>query len=132
MKRTHVLRNLSLSVALCAGLVAAPAHAQINLNITVGPPALQYESVPVMQPGYVWAPGYWGWSGERHVWMRGRPIMQREGYRWDPDGWDHRDGKYFRKAGHWERDHDHTKWKKEKKHKKFKEDKHHDNGRGKH
>lgn len=132
MKRTHVLRNLSLSVALCAGLAAAPAQAQINLNITVGPPALQYEPVPVMQPGYVWAPGYWGWSGERHVWMRGRPIMQREGYRWDPDGWDHRDGKYFRKAGHWERDNGHTKWKKEKKHKKFKEDKHHDNGRGKH
>lgn len=128
MKRTHVLGILSLSVALCAGLAAAPAQAQINLNITVGPPALQYEAVPAMQPGHVWAPGYWGWSGERHVWVRGRPILQREGYRWEPDGWDHRDGKYFRKTGHWARDHGHRHYegKKHKKHKK------HGHGHGRH
>lgn len=134
MKHSQVLRTLSLSVLLCAGAVTAPAHAQLNVTISVQPPALQYEVVPVMQPDHVWASGYWGWSGERHVWVRGRPIMQREGYRWDPDGWEHRDGQYFRKAGHWERDHSHShyKEKKEKKNKKYKKDKGHGNGHGKH
>ena len=119
MNHSKAIRNLSLSLALTAGVFAAPAYAQINVSINLAPPAPQYEIVPVIAPGYVWAPGYWGWSGERHVWVRGRPIALREGYRWEPDRWDQRDRGYFRTAGHWERDHDFkpAKVKKEKKHK---------------
>ena len=106
MIRTTDLRNLFLSLLVAAGAFAAPAYSQVNISIGFAPPAPQYEVVPVMQPGYVWAPGYWGWSGERHVWIRGRPIAQRDGYRWQPDRWDERDSKYYRNAGHWERDND--------------------------
>jgi hypothetical protein len=106
MNHRNAARNLSLSLLLAGAAIAAPAYAQINLNISLAPPAPQYEVVPVMQPGYVWAPGYWGWSGERHVWVRGRPIAQREGFRWTPDRWDERDRNYYRTAGHWERDND--------------------------
>ena len=129
MNHCKVLRKLSLTVLLAASAVAAPAYAQININISLAPPAPQFEVVPVVAPGYVWAPGYWGWSGERHVWVRGRSIVQREGYRWEPDRWDQRDRNYYRTAGHWERDHDYkpAKVKKEKKHKDKNED-HHDNG----
>jgi hypothetical protein len=104
MNRTNALRNLSLSLLLAAGAIAAPAYAQISISINLAPPAPQYEIVPVMQPGYVWAPGYWGWNGDHHVWVRGRPIVQREGYRWEPDRWDQRDQGYYRTAGHWQRD----------------------------
>jgi hypothetical protein len=104
MNRTNAIRNLSLSLLLAATAFAAPAYAHVSLNINVGPPAPQYEVVPTIAPGYVWAPGYWGWSGERHVWVRGRAIVQRDGYRWEPDRWEQRDRGYFRTAGHWARD----------------------------
>ena len=107
MVRKNVIRKVSLALLLTACALAAPAYAQVNINISIAPPAPQYEVVPVLQPGYVWAPGYWGWSGERHVWIRGRPIAQREGYRWVPDRWEQRDRYYYRSAGHWERDERH-------------------------
>jgi hypothetical protein len=109
MKRTNALRNLSLSALLAASVFAAPAYAGVSLSINVGPPAPQYEVVPIMQPGYVWAPGYWGWTGDRHVWIRGRSIAQREGYRWEPDRWEQRDHGYVRTAGHWENDRGYTR-----------------------
>ena len=119
MKLTNTTRNSLLSLFLAAGAFAVPAYAQVSFHISLAPPAQQYEVVPTMQPGYVWAPGYWGWSGERHVWVRGRPIVQREGYRWEPDRWDQRDQGYYRTAGHWQRDHDYkpVNVKKEKKYK---------------
>lgn len=119
MNRTNAIRNLLLSLLLAAGAFAAPAYAQVSVNINVGPPALQYEVVPTMQPGYVWAPGYWGWNGDRHIWIRGRSIVQREGYVWAPDRWDQRNNSYYRTAGHWQRDKGYkfVKVKKEKKQK---------------
>ena len=135
MNRTNVIRNLSLSLLLAASVFAAPAYAQVSFNINLAPPAPQYEVVPAMSPGYVWAPGYWGWTGERHIWVRGRPIVQREGYRWEPDRWEQRDRTYYRTAGHWQRDHDNKpfKMKKQKKHKDRDDDDHDDHGdRGKH
>jgi len=119
MNRTNAIRNPLLSLMLAASAFAAPAYAQISFNISLAPPAPQYEIVPALSPGHVWAPGYWGWSGERHVWVRGRSIVQREGYRWEPDRWEQRDRSYYRTAGHWQRDNDFrtAKVKKEKKHK---------------
>ena len=127
MNHTKALRNLLLSVSLAAGTFAVPAYAQISINIGIAPPAPQYELVPNIAPGYVWAPGYWGWTGERHVWVRGRSIMQREGYRWVPDRWDQRSNSYYRTAGRWEHDTSYKafKVKKEKKQKGW----NHDNGR---
>ena len=104
MKHTNAMRNLSLSLLLSAGAFAAPAYAQISLHVNLAPPAPQYEVMPIIPSGHVWAPGYWGWSGERHVWVRGRAIVQREGYRWQPDRWEQRDQAYYRSAGYWERD----------------------------
>ena len=119
MKRINAIRNPLLSLLLAASAFAGPAYAQISVHIGLAPPAPQYEVMPTIQPGYAWAPGYWAWSGERHVWVRGRTIVQREGYRWEPDRWDQRDRGYYRTAGHWQRDLDYKpgKVKKEKKYK---------------
>ena len=104
MNRSNAIRNLSLSLLLAASAAAAPAFAQVSFNISIAPPALQYEAAPVIAPGYVWAPGYWAWSGDRHIWVRGRTIVQRVGYRWEPDRWEQRDRGYYRHPGRWERD----------------------------
>ena len=127
MNRSKSIRNLFLSLTLAAGALAAPAYAQVSFNVIVAPPAPQYEVVPNIAPGYVWAPGYWGWNGDRHVWIRGRSIVQRQGYIWEPDRWEHRDGGYFRTAGYWQHDKDYKPMKL-KKEKKYKDRDHHDNG----
>ncbi len=104
--QTRLQRLLALSViaiAAQAGMQAS-AVAQVNFNIQIGPPAPVYEQVPVMVPGYVWAPGYWAWHGDRHIWVRGRTIVQRVGYRWEPDVWEQRNNSYYRHPGRWERD----------------------------
>lgn len=100
MKHKTIVRSLVLSLALVAG---STAFAQISFNIVVAPPAPMYEVVPVMQPGYVWAPGYWAWSNDRHIWVRGRTIVQRDGYLWTPDRWVQQGGSYVRQPGRWER-----------------------------
>ena len=127
MQTRKSIRTSLLSLLIAAGAIAAPVFAQININISVGPPAPQFEAVPMLAPGYAWAPGYWAWAGERHVWVRGRVILERVGYRWAPDRWEQRERVYFRNPGHWELDPGYrtVKLKKEKKEKKDKKNKHH-------
>jgi len=125
MNCTTAMHKLFLSLLLAAAL-AAPAYAQVNVSINIAPPAPQYEPVPAIPSGYVWAPGYWGWNGDHHVWIRGRAILQRQGYRWEPDRWEQRDRTYYRTEGQWVRDKHYkpVKVKKEKKEKKQKGNKH--------
>lgn len=103
MKPRHPVRNVLLA-ALLAGAAAMPASAQVSLHPRMAPPAPQVETVPPVGTGYVWAPGYWGWLGNRYVWVRGRAIYERPGYHWVPDHWEPRENRYYRVAGGWERD----------------------------
>jgi hypothetical protein len=93
-----------LAVAVIAAAAQASAIAQVSFNILIGPPAPLFEQVPVMSPGYVWAPGYWAWHGDRHIWIHGSTMVQRIGYRWEPDVWEQRNTGYYRHPGRWERD----------------------------
>jgi len=119
MKLGRLAQNLLLSTLLVAGTAAL---AQVSFSIHVGPPPPIYEPVPMMQQGYVWAPGYWAWNHDRHIWVRGRTIVQRTGYRWQPDRWEQRGNGYYRQPGSWARDNDFrpvqvqkvNKWKKPK------------------
>ena len=128
MRSRRKFRHLFLPLLLALSAVTAPAMAQINIHINVGPPPMQYEAVPVMAPGYAWAPGYWAWNGDRHVWVRGRVILERVGYRWSPDRWEQREQIYYRHPGRWEPDpgYRQVKLKKEKK------SKHHDDDHDRH
>lgn len=101
MKHHLMVRSLLLSLALTAG---SGAFAQVSFNIVLAPPAPVHEMVPVMPQGYVWAPGYWAWNVDRHIWVRGRSMLQRTGYRWEPDRWEQHSGNYVRQPGRWERD----------------------------
>lgn len=99
-----------LAGAAVAGTIALPAQAQVSIGVQIGPtyapPPPQYEPVPVLQPGYVWVPGYWQWRDGRYVWRRGYREHGRPGYHWrgrDRD-WDHgrrdRDDRYHCPPGH--------------------------------
>ena len=123
MRTPGTLRRLMLAPLIAAAFTAGTAFAQINVSISLAPPAPQYELVPTIPMGYVWAPGYWAWTGDRHIWIRGRQIVERPGYRWDPDRWDQRDGHYIRSVGHWAQDPGYRKVK-------VKKDKHNGHGKG--
>ena len=99
----HALAATAIAVATLLGQ-AGSANAQVSFNIQIGPPAPLYEQVPVMPAGYVWAPGYWAWHGDHHIWIHGRTMVQRIGYRWEPDVWEQRNNTYYRHAGRWERE----------------------------
>lgn len=122
MKTENLTRRLALAVLLAAGTTCAMA--QINVNINIAPPAQQFETVPALAPGYVWAPGYWAWHGDRYIWVRGRTVVQRVGYRWEPDRWEQRERMYYRQPGHWAPEDSYSE-------KKGKKPKHANNGNGK-
>ena len=111
MNRTLITVLAAAAVSTTAVVVPAmlsptAAQASMNFGVTIGvpPPAPQYEVVPVPRPGYIWAPGYWGWERERHVWVPGRWMEARRGYHWVPDRWDHHEGNYRHERGHWDHD----------------------------
>ena len=99
----NVRRNL---IALCLGLgtlgatVAMPAAADVWVSI--GPPAPRYEVVPVLEPGWVWAPGYWAWNGHRYHWVSGHRIRAQHNAHYVPHRWVHDHGRWRLENGHWD------------------------------
>lgn len=105
----HVHKQLLLAAALAIGgtcaMTATPAQARVHVDVyaNVAPPPLRAEVVPAPRRGYVWVPGYWGWSHHRHRWHRGHWERERRGYHYVPSRWD-RDGDRWRyHNGRWER-----------------------------
>jgi hypothetical protein len=80
-------------------------------EIRIAPPPPRWEAVPRPRHGYVWAPGYWDWRGNRHEWIVGSWIAERAGYNYVAPAWQQRDGRWFMEASRWnergrDRDHD--------------------------
>ena len=101
---------IAIGLAGASILCAAPAAlARVDVSVVIGvpPPAVVVETVPAPRPGYVYAPGYWGWNGDRHVWIRGRPIVERPGYVWVAERWEPVDGRYRFVPGYWEQERSH-------------------------
>jgi len=107
---------LAVPIALFA--FASPSFAQVNFHfgIDVAPPVPQVEEVPPLRPGFVWAPGYWNWDGDQHVWVGGHWMDARPGYYWSPERWEHHveeegshwhfaPGRWHKDHGRWEHDH---------------------------
>src|ERR1039457_1362039 len=98
-------RTLLVALLMSASAIAAPtlSPAAINVDIDVAPPAPRVEVVPGPRAHYVWAPGYWGWRGHAHAWVRGHWIRERPGYRWVPDQWVQAGPHWHYARGHWDR-----------------------------
>ena len=119
MNRSISLRSLvggallGVGVLALTGCVVAPVgayHGQpygygYGEAVGVAPPPIQGEVIGVAPfPGYLWIGGYWGWSGGRHVWNRGRWSSPREGHRWEAHRWERADrGGWRERPGRWER-----------------------------
>ncbi|MGH8114788.1 MAG: YXWGXW repeat-containing protein [Rhodanobacteraceae bacterium] len=104
--------KLALVIALAfaggaAVSVTPPASAaQVGLSITVGspPPPMRRERIPPPRPGYVWAPGYWNWSGSNYIWVVGTWQRARPGYVYARPHWVHRGNRWVYHPSRWTRD----------------------------
>jgi hypothetical protein len=86
------MKKNALCVALLTvfGMTVLPAMANDARRVTVEtapPPPYAEESMPAPREGYVWAPGYWSYSGTKHVWSKGHFVRAREGYRYVSPHW---------------------------------------------
>lgn len=93
-----------LCLALGIGAVTAPVvgNARVYIDVDVAPPSPREEVILAPRSGYVWSPGYWNWSGHRHVWVNGRNIRERHGHHWVGDRWEQRGERWHRERGHWD------------------------------
>jgi murein DD-endopeptidase MepM/ murein hydrolase activator NlpD len=102
-------KSLILAAAMAAvagvGVVyTAPAEARVAVSIyaPIAPPALRVETVPAARAGYVWAPGYWGYSHRKYNWRGGHWVRARHGYNYNAPRWE-QDGNRWRYHGErWE------------------------------
>jgi hypothetical protein len=99
MDKRNVLLAMCLAAGSVASAIATPASADVYVRIA--PPAPRYEAVPVVQPGWEWAPGYWNWNGHRYVWVNGHRIHAHGHGHWVPDRWVEDHGRWRREHGHW-------------------------------
>ncbi|MET0291518.1 MAG: hypothetical protein ABW136_04075 [Steroidobacteraceae bacterium] len=101
------LRHTAWAVLVVAAgaFSAAPASADVRVGIRIAPPAERVVIAPAPRAGYVWAPGYWRWTGRHHVWIDGRHLKVRRNQVWIADRWDHRGDDWVYVRGHWARAH---------------------------
>jgi hypothetical protein len=97
-------KALLLTLSLSAGGMgtAAMAVAGSAMETDVAPPPARDERPPAPRDGYVWAPGYWDWSGHAYSWVSGRYIFEHRGAHWVPDRWDQVGSRWQHVSGHWE------------------------------
>jgi len=101
-----IVRPATILPALAAALLLGsmkPASAGIGIEVQIAPPPPPAVVVPPPRVGFVWAPGYWQWNGQRHVWVEGRWLRTRPGFHWVPEHWAGRRGHYRFVSGHWAR-----------------------------
>lgn len=100
------LQTFMLSVALGIGASLLPAlgAATVDVQVAAAPPPPRAEAVPDKRAGYIWVPGYWGWSGSQHVWVNGQFVPERLHHHWVTARWEQRGSKWYFQDGRWESD----------------------------
>lgn len=103
IKPTLKLYAAAMLAVSVAAFLPSTASAQVGVSVVIGdaPPPPRFESMPVMRPGYVWAPGYWNWDGYRHVWSAGHWESERHGYQYRRAEWIRADGGWRLDPGGW-------------------------------
>jgi len=100
MKRSQrFLAALTLE-AMVMVLATVPSVAAEMTSDVAPPPARVERFEP--RDGYVWAPGYWEWSGRSYHWFSGTYLPERRGAHWVPDRWEQVGPHWQHVAGHWE------------------------------
>jgi WXXGXW repeat (2 copies) len=97
-RQNTLLVTLSLASAL---LLPGMALGGSDIFTDVAPPPPRAERVPP-RDGYVWAPGYWEWTGRFYRWVSGSYVYERRRAHWVPDHWDQVGNRWHYVRGHWD------------------------------
>src|ERR1035437_5489364 len=100
-KKTLVSALFAASIIGVAAM-PLPSMAEDVISLNFGPPAAQYEAVPVAREGYIWSPGYYNYENDKHVWVKGESVPAREGYTYQPNRWQEKDGHWNLERARWE------------------------------
>jgi hypothetical protein len=89
------IRGLLIAAAIAVPMLTLPtAQAQISIGISVGfaPPVMPvYAQPPIPGDGYIWTPGYWGYTDDDgYFWVPGTWVLAPE-----PGGGEWRGGHFF-------------------------------------
>lgn len=96
------LKHITLVALLFAGLPLA-SFGQVGVSINIAPPVLPViEQPPCPVEGYLWTPGYWGYSDVGYYWVPGAWVEPPQvGLLWTPPYWGYNDGAYVFNDGYW-------------------------------
>jgi hypothetical protein len=98
------MRTKILVAALALGAIGVPIVSEAKtIIVEVAPPPARVEVVPAPRHGYVWAPGYWRWTGHKYVWVGGSWVHERHGWHYAPHTWVEHDGRWHYEEGGWRR-----------------------------
>jgi len=103
MKRT--LLPLAAAVGFAIAMPAL-ANEYIVRDVTVAPPAPIVEETPAPREGYVWAPGYYDYTQNKHHWNKGHWMRERKGYTYVGPHWVDENGHWNLFAENWVKDED--------------------------
>jgi hypothetical protein len=88
----RMLTPLIAALALAA-LPAAGARSD-KIVVDQPPPMTSAEDTPPQREGYVWAPGYWNYTGSKYEWTKGHWVQSRKGYRYTSPRWVQEDNRW--------------------------------------
>jgi WXXGXW repeat (2 copies) len=98
------LQKASLPILIIAGAFLSSRFASAGADIVVDthPPAPRVEHEPPHRDGYVWALGYWEWTGHFFNWVSGTWVVEHRRSHWVADHWDQIGNQWQYVRGHWE------------------------------
>ncbi|HUI65355.1 MAG TPA: hypothetical protein VL126_10970 [Bacteroidota bacterium] len=104
MKARTVILIGAFAALLVSAAPVSVAQVRVGIGIQIGPPPARQEVV-LPRPTYpaVWVRGYWSWDpgARRHVWVPGKWVAERPGYRWVDGGWRHGPRGWVWTEGRW-------------------------------
>ena len=99
------MRTIRVLFAFLALAIPAVLFGQVQVSISIGPPALPVYEQPVCPgDGYLWTPGYWAYdeSASDYYWVDGEWVTApQEGFLWTPGYWARENDGYRFHDGYW-------------------------------
>jgi hypothetical protein len=86
-----------------AAFLPTQALAEVGYSVVIAnrPPPPRHERIPAARRGYVWAPGYWNWNGNRHRWTKGHWERSRHGHYYQQSKWEQSNEGWRLNRGGW-------------------------------
>ena len=103
MRAIRVIGLMLFALAVLAVPKASSAQIAVRISVRIAPPAIPVYEQPVCPgDGFMWTPGYWGYTDGDYYWVPGTWVRAPfVGGLWTPGYWGWGGGLYLWHAGYW-------------------------------